>query len=157
MRNKLIILFQSMWKFGEFSLKEKQQFIWFKKVDSLKSLKSCLPWICGAFGLYPWQSELIRPFVVGVGWTDAFEMGAVGIEVSDGAVFRRIVSRSRKWLENDESKNGRWPMPNVRNGWPPFGPKNHCHHRKSKKARSKIVVFKTMYYSYLPTGDTVNK
>lgn len=80
-------------------------------------------------------------------------MGAVGIEVI-GAAFRRMLSRSRKWLENDESKNGRWPMPNVRNGWPPFGPKIIVIIKNNKKTREKneneikIAVSKTMY-SYL--------
>lgn len=45
-----------------------------------------------------------------------------GITVNGGA-FRRNDSKSRKWFENDASKNGRWPTPSERNGWVPFGPK----------------------------------
>lgn len=49
----------------------------------------------------------MRPFVVDVDveCTVAFVFGT-WMEVS-GVAFRRNVSRSRKWLENDESKNGR--------------------------------------------------
>lgn len=165
------------WKFKEFSFTEfeftkyKSSLICSKSAEFAKiirkSVPSCLPWICGAFGLYPWQSELIRPFVVDVGCTDAFEMGAVGMEVN-GACFRRMVSRSRRWLENDVSKNGRWPMPNVRNGWPPFGPKNIViikNQKKKNENETKIAVFKTMYadislliqfYSKLKYGKLFN-
>lgn len=61
----------------------------------------------------------MRPFVVE--WTTAVFELEIGMDVIDGA-FLRNDSKSRKWLENDESKNGRCPMPNARNGWLLFGP-----------------------------------
>lgn len=56
-----------------------------------------------------------------VEWTAAFTLDG-WIDVNGGA-FRRNDSKSRKWLENDESMKGLWPIPSERNGWFPFGPK----------------------------------
>lgn len=102
--------------------KQSMEFIWILLEISTENIyqflvNHVLPWICGAFGLYPWQSELMRPLVVG--WTTAFALED-GIDMI--GAFRRIDSKSRKWLGNVGSKNGRWPMPNARNGWLPFGP-----------------------------------
>lgn len=71
------------------------------------------PCTCGAFGLYPWQSA-VRPFD-GVEFVIDDAIGVCG-------AFLLNVSKSLKCVVNGASRNGRWPIPNARNWWPPFGP-----------------------------------
>lgn len=64
--------------------------------------------------------------------------------------FRRNVSKSRKCVVNGASRNGRWPMPSVRNGCPPFGPKNKKIIEKMKNILANLFnsVF-SFYFTFI--------